>query len=72
MQLPLPARPIVGYRALSNESHINIGTLRAAACESRLPLRRYRIGTQVVFDADEVDRWKQNGAPLRGKAMSSC
>lgn len=72
MQIFLPARPVIGFRALSEETLINIGTLRSAASDGRLPLRRYQAGGQIAFDADEVDRWKRSGMSLRGMGGHAC
>ena len=72
MQTTLPARPLFGYRAISELTDLKIGTLRSAVSEGRLKLRFVRIGNQRVFDADEVERWKQAGLRLDGKTDSPC
>ena len=72
MQPSLPARPIIGFRALSKETQVNIGTLRSAASDGRLPLRRFQAGGQIAFDAEEVEQWIKSGASLRSRVSLSC
>lgn len=56
----IPAKPVFGYRAAAPLGGFpSAGAMRESLSQGRVSLTRVRLGSMVVFDADELDALRE-------------